>query len=133
MNQQRHIIKRQTVEITIDRNRDAWSLQQQISRMMPAQIIPLIDRYCSEMSSANHIHRIEQLELDLGELDPDNFETDFANKFADALRSGLAKQINRLESDALSQHSSSAIASHLELFSLFVQAPLHNDSTRILL
>ncbi len=124
MNQQRHVIKRQTVEITIDKNRDTWSLQQQISRMIPAQIIPLIDRYCGELSSANQIHRIEQLELDLGELDPDNFETDFTNKFADALRRGLAAQINRLESDALSQYSSSAIASHLELFSLFVQQGL---------
>jgi len=124
MNQQRHIIKRQTVEISINKNIDVWSLQQQISRMMTAQLIPLIDRYCGELSSANQIHRIEQLELDLGELDPDNFETDFANKFADALRRGLAKQINRLESDARFQHSSSAIASHLELFSLFVQRGL---------
>ncbi|MDD1615192.1 MAG: hypothetical protein LUQ28_01455 [Methylococcaceae bacterium] len=121
MNRQRHVIKRQTVEITIDKSMDAWSLQQQISRMMSAQIIPLIDRYCGEMSSPNHIHRIDQLELDLGELDPDNFETDFARKFSDALHRGLAEQINRLESDALSQYSSSAIASHLELFSLFVR------------
>ncbi|MEY3289629.1 MAG: hypothetical protein RLZZ419_1871 [Pseudomonadota bacterium] len=124
MNQQRHVIKRQTVEITIDRNNDVWSLQQRISRMISAQIIPLINRHCSEMSSPHHIHRIDQLELDLGELDPDNVETDFASKFSDALRRELAEQINRLESDALSRHSSSAIASHLELFSLFVRQGL---------
>jgi hypothetical protein len=121
MNRQRHVIKRQTVEISIDKNMDAWVLQQRISRMVSAQIVPLIDRYCGEMSSPDQIHRIEQLELDLGKLDPNNFETDFAGKFAEALHRGLAEQIKRLESDARFQHSSSTIDSHLELFSLFVR------------
>ena len=124
MNQQRHVIKRQTVEINIDKNMDAWAWQQQISSMISKRVIPLIDRYCSELSSANHIYRIEQLELDLGKLDTDNFESDFTKKFAEALHLGLVEQINRLESDARSQHSSSAVDSHLELFSLFVQRGL---------
>ncbi|MFI3220342.1 MAG: contractile injection system tape measure protein [Methylococcales bacterium] len=121
---QRHVIKRQTMEITIDKNIDAWSLQQQISRMMTAQLIPLIDRYCGEISSPDKIHRIGQLELDLGQLDAYNLESDFTNKFAEAFHRGLGEEINRLESDARFQHSSSAIASHLELCSLFVQRGL---------
>jgi hypothetical protein len=121
MSQQRHVIKRQTVEVTLPEQRDAWSVQQQISRTISAQIMPIIEQCCTEISASDQIYRIAHLEVDLGEINPDILESDFSNKFSTAFRTALVAQINHIDADARYQQSSATIASHLELLSLFIQ------------
>lgn len=116
MSPQRHVILRQTVELVVARGDDAWSLQQEASRLM-RKIEPLIERYCDELSAPDRLHRIERLELDLGVLDPRRLEEELLVKFGETLRRGLAEQIGRRESAELSPK----IASQLELFSQFVR------------
>jgi DNA-binding transcriptional ArsR family regulator len=124
MNPQRHVIKRQTVEIALGRDIDPWPLQEQVSRWVRGLALAEIDRCCSELSSPDHIHRIERLEVDLGEIQPGDFASGVTPRFAAALRENLAAEIVRLESNTSSQGSSSLTASHLELFSLFVRRGL---------
>jgi len=116
MGQQRHVILRQTVELTVDRAHDAWPIQEEASRIL-RKAQPLIERCCDDSSSPDRLHRIERLELDLGAVDPQRLEEELVSKFGAALRRGLAEQIGQQVSAA----SSPAAASQWDLFSHFVR------------
>ncbi|MFN8459463.1 MAG: contractile injection system tape measure protein, partial [Anaerolineae bacterium] len=121
MSAQRHIIKRQTIELKIQKAAEAQSLQAEMSRIYRQRIVPLIDKYCTELSQPNHIHRIELLEVDLGYLDPQHFEEQLVAKVGPAVRQALAAQIDRQEQSALQPGSSFKAMSHLELFAFFAR------------
>ncbi len=116
MSPQRHVIFRQTLELVITSDTEAWPLQQEASRIM-RKTRPMVERYCDELSSPDRLHRIECLELDLGVLDSSRLEEELLAKFSEALRQGLAALVKLQES---SGHSPAA-ASQLELFAQFVR------------
>ena len=89
MSDQRHVIQRQILELEIAGGDQAQQLQAEMSRVYRQRIIPLIDQYCSELSSPDEIHRIDSLEIDIGKIDPKNFEADFVSKARTALRQAL--------------------------------------------
>ena len=97
MNPQRHVILRQTLELTIASQEGAWPLQQEASQIM-RRAEALIERCCDELSASDRLHRIDRLELDLGHLDPQRLEEELLAKFGESLRRGLAEQIGRQES-----------------------------------
>jgi len=121
MNAQRHVIKRQLVELTIHGSAEARQLQDELSRIYRQRIIPLIDQYCSELSGPDRLYRIEKLDLNLDQLDPHRLEDDFVAKTTIALRRELAAQINKQEQIAIQSGSSSRIQSQLELFAYFIR------------
>ena len=116
MNPQRHVILRQTVELTIASQEGAWQLQQEASQIM-RRAEALIERCCDELSASDRLHRIDRLELDLGRLDPDRLEEELLAKFGESLRRGLAEQIGRQESG----DPTPMIASQLELFDQYLR------------
>ncbi|BBL70701.1 contractile injection system tape measure protein [Methylogaea oryzae] len=118
---QRHVIKRQTVELTVGRREDAWPLQQACSRILRQRLAPLLDRRCSEASSADRLHRIERLELDLGRIDPEQLETQLLERIDTALRRALAEEIGHLDSAAATQEPAPFQASQWELLSRFLR------------
>jgi hypothetical protein len=121
MTTQRHTILRQVVELEVRGTTQAQPLQDEISRIYRQRIIPLIDRRCSESSAPDRLHRIESLDLDLGELDPRNLEQDFVEKVDAALQSALAAQIDEIERSATRTGHGSKERSQLELFALFAR------------
>jgi hypothetical protein len=42
---------------------EAQPLQAEVSRIYRQRIVPLIDKYCTELSQPDHIHRIELLQI----------------------------------------------------------------------
>jgi len=121
MNAQRHVIKRQLVELTIHGSADARQFQAELSRIYRQRIIPLIDQYCSEFSGPDQLYRIDKLDINLDALDPHKLEDDFVAKASVALRRELTAQINQREQIANQSGSSSRMQSQLELFSLFIR------------
>jgi len=120
MSEQRHIIKRQTIELKIDGSTaKAQALQAEISRIYRQRIVPLINEYCTALSDPDQIHRLELLEIDLGSLDPQRLEADFVTKISATLYNALATQINKPATNH--QKPSLKIQSQLELLSFFVQ------------
>ncbi len=75
MSEQRHIIKRQILELKVQNSEEAQRLQAELSRVYRQRIVPLIDRYCTELSEPDRIHRIESLEVDVGYVDPDRLSS----------------------------------------------------------
>ena len=47
MSEQKHVIKRQVIELELTNLADARRIQTEVSRDYREQIVPLLDRYCS--------------------------------------------------------------------------------------
>ncbi|MEN9867304.1 MAG: hypothetical protein RL748_2894, partial [Pseudomonadota bacterium] len=120
MSEQKHLIKRQLIELTVPRRASATAIQDQASRIYRERIVPLIAQYCSELSSPDRLHRIDTLELDLGTLDGHDLETQMVAQVSTRLYNALAKQIHHLDQVNGTGANSPKALSALELFGLFV-------------
>ena len=121
MSAERHVIKRQVIELTLLSAGQAQRYQDELSRIYRQRIVPLLDRRLSDRSNGHRRCRIETLELDLGVLDADNLEADFIAKVDAALcrelerlTQELDRKDDRFEVEAESQ-------SRLELFGFFAR------------
>jgi hypothetical protein len=121
MTAQRHIIKRQVLELQISSMADAQQLQTAVSRVYRQCIVPLIERYCNELSTPERIHRIDLLELNLGTVDLQHLEADLVAKVSTQLRVLLADHIIADEHKAENAGTNRQTASYLELFGVFAQ------------
>lgn len=92
MTQQRHIIKQQILDLQIGSDLPAFELQNQISALYRSHIIPLIERYCDQLSHPDRIDRIDRIEINLGEIALETLEADFVDKVAAALRTELSQR-----------------------------------------
>nr|VFK10849.1 MAG: hypothetical protein BECKLPF1236A_GA0070988_1004417 [Candidatus Kentron sp. LPFa]VFK35471.1 MAG: hypothetical protein BECKLPF1236C_GA0070990_103792 [Candidatus Kentron sp. LPFa] len=93
MDTQRHIIKRQVLELRVAGKQDTQRLSTEFARVYRQRIVPLIDQYCTKLGDPNGIHRIESLEIDLGSVDPARFEADVLEKISVCLEPLLASRI----------------------------------------
>jgi len=121
MSEQRHIIKRQIIELQVQDQAKAKPLQTEAGRVYRQRVVPLIDKYCTELSEPDHIHRIESLAVDLGTIDPQHFEAELVAKLSTTLRESLAKQISGQERDAGRRGQSLTATSQLELLDFFAR------------
>jgi hypothetical protein len=119
MANQRHVIKRQLLQVTVQEAASAFGLQQRLSRLAHSRLMPLIAGHCSALSSPDVIHRIDSLELDLGELPLKDleealikkFDTEFPRKLEEAIRQQLHGRAQEARA-----------AAYLELFTCFIQS-----------
>mgnify|MGYP001398824674 CR=1 FL=1 len=114
MSTQRHLIRRQLIELTVPDAAQAQPLQDEVSRIYRQRLIPLIDQCLTELCDPDKLYRLESLELDIGALDPQYLEEQLVAKVNHVLRRELAAQISR-------QEHASGTNSHLELFALFAR------------
>jgi hypothetical protein len=115
MSEQRHIIKRQVIELKIRSSAQARLCQEELSRIYRQRVIPLIEQRCDELAKPDRLYRIQALDLDLGALDPQNLEEEFTAKVDEALCRELARQIDACE------EAGPQAQSQLELFAFFAR------------
>ena len=118
---QRHIIKRQVLELTAPSEQSASRLQEQFSRIYRSRLVPIIDRHCNQLSSSDRVHRIDSLELDLGAVDAEHLERDLIDCFTRALAQALPEQIRQQEGEAARQGTNARAESQLELLAVFAR------------
>ncbi|MEH1945278.1 MAG: contractile injection system tape measure protein [Nostoc sp.] len=94
MSQQRHIIKKQVIELNLSSQEGAFELQNEVSRIYCHKIIPLIDRVLSQFSTSDIIYRINTLEIDLGNIDINNLEQELIEKIIEKIQQQLPEQIH---------------------------------------
>ncbi len=117
----RHIIKRQIIELEIQDAAQAQKLQAEFSHVYRHRIVPLIDQYCTQLSHADRIHRIDSLELDLGYIDPQHLEREFIAKIKAALPQALSTHIKAQEQPNGQPQPNLKAKSQLELFAFFAR------------
>ncbi|MGZ8157291.1 MAG: contractile injection system tape measure protein [Methylobacter sp.] len=133
MSQQRHVIKRQTVEITLAKKEDAWPIQQTLSRIFQQHFPAILDRCLSEFSHPDCLQRIDRLELDLGELDASRLEAEILDSIEVTLRQALHEFITPPQFPSTVKQQADPMQAHLELFEHFVREgclPWWADSTQ---
>ena len=117
MGKQRHVILKQTLEITVASAEEAWPLQERISRIVNTKVQRLIGRACDKQVSPDCLHRIDRLELDLGQLNPKALAIELPTKFEEAFKRELAKAVKQQDPSGLPAMTTS----QLELFVQFFQ------------
>ena len=121
MHRQRHIIKRQVLEIQVPRPEQARGIHTVISRVHHQRIVPLLERCCSELSSPDRVHHIDSLDIDLGSVDLDHLEEQITAQLNHKLPIALAEAIRLQERQATGRDEDLATTSQLELLTVFVQ------------
>ena len=74
-----HIIKKQVIELQIDKSLDSFSIQQQVSNHYLQQIVPLLQIQFDSITNEDEVLVLDKLEIDIGNLsatDINNKETD---------------------------------------------------------
>jgi hypothetical protein len=117
---QTHRIKHQVIELTVHDAMTARQLHNEISRIYHQRIVPLIDQYCSELSTPDQLHRIETLVLDIGSINVLQLEADLVAGVEAALRPALAAEINAPAIGPSGYRSD--VQAWLELFALFARS-----------
>jgi len=115
VDEQRHIIKKQIIELRLNSQAEAFELQNKVSEIFQCKILPLLETCCNQLSSADEIHRIDKLEVDLGDIDLNALEAELIEKFVPAFRQKLARKLDRSESlsNPASTQRAYAVASSL--------------------
>lgn len=121
MSNQQHIIKKQILELELSSEKEAFELQNQVSKIYRDKIVPLIDTYCNQLSSPDIIDKINRLELNLGSVDINNLEQDLIQKVEVQIKQQLSKKIqaNNLFSSSLERSRSTT--SDLETIGYFIK------------
>jgi hypothetical protein len=120
MSEQRHIIKRQVIELAVPDGAQARRLHEEVSRIYRLRLVPLIDRHCSALAEPGRLYRIERLELDLGVIDVERLEAELVAGVSAALGPAL-EALLRGEPAGGRPGEDAGTASRLELLALFAR------------
>ncbi|MDY7003264.1 MAG: contractile injection system tape measure protein [Cyanobacteriota bacterium] len=87
--QQRHIIKKQIIELNLSSQQGAFELQNEVSQIYRHKVLPLIDDLLSQFSDSDTIHRVNSLEINLGNIDINCLEEEFIEKISEEIQRQL--------------------------------------------
>ena len=87
--QQRHIIKKLIIELNLSSQEGAFELQNEVSRIYRHKVLPLIDDLLSQFSDSDTIHRVNSLEINLGNIDINNLEQELIEKIIEEIQQQL--------------------------------------------
>lgn len=133
MSAQRHRIRRQVFEVTVEDASAAWRVQTELARVQSRRLGGIIESCLSELSAPDRLLRIDSLEVDLGTLNPDNLEQELVEKLGPALRAALLQRIEQDRHDDALVGEDPAVRSQLELVAFFARTgslPWWADTSR---
>lgn len=102
----KHKIRKQILEFEFPNEINKSQFQEQLSQLFRKRFKPAMEKVFNEISSAEQIHRIENLTLNLGEIDISNFENFNTDYFETSLWKELRNKISYFKTPS-SQNSRS--------------------------
>ncbi len=103
-----HIIKRQVLDIRLERQEDSFQIQNRLSALCSTEIPGLLDEVCSKAVELNEYIRLDKLEIDLGLISLTNLEEEFNQKVSQRFLEALTERIDQtrlLGSDGSQTHA----------------------------
>ena len=85
-----HIIQKQSFEIGFENPENTLGLQNQVAQVFYESLKPRMEKMFDEMFDHDQYAVIDMLEIDLGTLDPENWEQEFADRAIERLKISLA-------------------------------------------
>ncbi|MDQ6969604.1 MAG: contractile injection system tape measure protein [Mariprofundus sp.] len=93
----RHMIQRQILDITLDRQESFFQMQNRLSQLCHDELGQLLDKMCSAASPDGATYRIDRLEVDLGEISGLDLEQNILSKIQQIFPTVLQDNIGQLE------------------------------------
>ncbi|MEM7369909.1 MAG: contractile injection system tape measure protein [Bacteroidota bacterium] len=100
--QNRHIIKRQILDLELPSERGAHQLQRKLSRLYQEEVLPKLEEVLQSLSLEGRVFQIPELRIDLGTLDLSQLDKEFTRRCVEALSRELKRryeQANMAEGD----------------------------------
>ncbi len=98
MMEQHHIIKRQVLHVGLESEIGSFLFQGELRDIYYAEIVPLLERCCNEISDSSEVYKINKLEIDLGKIDRNNLVEEFKSKILKQFYEGLSQAIREMPS-----------------------------------
>jgi hypothetical protein len=99
MGVQRHIIKRQVLEVGLPSADHAWQLQNRFSELYRQELLPVLEQLFDELCPAGETISIDKLEIELGAFTTEQFETGVREKLRAYLRDTFTPAIARAQKE----------------------------------
>jgi hypothetical protein len=116
----RHIIHTQKVTLHLPKREEAFAFQNRVSALLQNELPGNMEAVFDELFPSDDVIRIDTLKLDLGNINPQNFEQEFKDHFIEELRKSLSSKKDKL-SDANSEEVLSGIQSLVKSFIYFLE------------
>lgn len=132
MSGQRHVIKRQVVEVTVADAAGAPRLLEEVSRICRERVTPLLERVCGKTAGPDCLVRIDRLQIDLGEIEAGNLEEELIETLGHRLAEELGERLRRADSGGT--EATPRTASWVELAAVFAwtgSLPWWADASRL--
>ncbi len=97
MSQQRHTLGRTILSLNTSDLADVWSLQEEVSRLFQQQAAPEIERLFDRLVDADEVVRLDQVEIDIGAINPHDLTNEFTRKVLAELDRALSDRISSLQ------------------------------------
>ncbi len=117
---QRHVIKKQVIEVKIGKREEAYALQTELSQLFKTRLKPLLNSFFDQLASNGQVVQLDKLELDLGTLSSKQLEADVESKLKEALAQAL-NQYNNPEEHPEQPNEEKQAGSFNELIFYFLQ------------
>jgi hypothetical protein len=88
-----HVIGRQLFDLHFYSQKEAYNLQTKVSYLFREKLKFILEKHLEAVSSPGVVIRLDQLDLDLGDIPYDNIEEEFPRRFEEALRKTLPAQV----------------------------------------
>lgn len=116
----RHIIHKQKVTLNLPKKEEAFAFQNRVSALMQNELPGNMEAVFDELFPSDDVIRIDTLKLDLGYINPQNFEQEFKDHFIQELRKNLSSKKDKLN-DANSEEVLSGVQSLVKSFIYFLE------------
>ena len=93
----RHIIKKQVLQLEVSNRNNAEKAQQELGQIFYSALLPIILENLDKYSPPNVIHRIERLEIDLGEISRQNIRIELERELSTHFEKQLVKALQKAE------------------------------------
>jgi Contractile injection system tape measure protein len=118
-----HSIRRQILEIELPREEGALAIQRQFAQVWQEKILPKLDELFSHLAPEGKIIRISHLELDLGQINENNWETQFIERCVEQLSKRLTVLSAQAEPSSDGDWEMLDSVEHtLEMFTFFLES-----------
>lgn len=100
MNEQRHIIKKEVLELTVSDRAHALPIQNKASEVVKYKLNPALDALFSKISKADEIVRIDKLVIDLGTIQGDKLDDEFLRQVITKTEDQITELIHSQKPDS---------------------------------
>ncbi|MEM9885313.1 MAG: contractile injection system tape measure protein [Bacteroidota bacterium] len=121
MKQERHIIRKQLIELELPSKEGAIALQRKVSRLYQEEVVKQLEQVFDGLNLNGRTLRIPKLEIDLGTIAPEQIERVFVEKCTQEIQKAIEKAARSIEGEAASDWSVFAAQDAIDCFLHFLE------------